>query len=132
MGYALDRGARAIWLQTAVVVANTGLSESGDWGACVGCCRCACARRGRQRAAPLPPAARCCLPPSACHTSGSPPTPSAPVFGVCYASWNSEVGAWLVTPLAFFTGGGTSLTGVGLPCTRLYPPLERISGYSFG
>ena len=54
------------------------------------------------------------------------------VFGVCYGSWQSELGAWLLTPLAFFVGLGPSMTGVGVPCTRLYAPLERVSAYSFG
>ena len=126
MGWALDRGWRAINLQVAVVVVNTALRElrfTGQGGA-MGCR----VHLGLGCSDGAPQA----HPGAAFAPSLSSPRAAPAVFGVCYASWESEVGAWLVTPLIFFTGVGPSLTGIGAPCTRLYPPLERVSAYSFG
>lgn len=52
-------------------------------------------------------------------------------FGVLRGSFTSALAAWLVSPAMLFLVGAT-VPLVGLPCTRMYSQLERVSGYSFG
>lgn len=48
-----------------------------------------------------------------------------------YGSFNSALAAWLVSPVMLCVIGAT-VPLVGLPCTRMYSQLERVSGYSVG
>lgn len=51
--------------------------------------------------------------------------------GVFYGAWTSAVAAWTLTSLMQLIIG-SAMALVVLPCTRIYEPLERTSGFSFG
>lgn len=49
---------------------------------------------------------------------------------MAYGSFHSTVAAWLLSSLMFGIVGA-ALALIGLPATRIYAPLERITGFSF-
>jgi hypothetical protein len=52
-------------------------------------------------------------------------------FGVFYGVWTSTVAAWcLVSLMQLLLGAAMAI--VALPCTRIYSPLERTSGFALG
>lgn len=58
------------------------------------------------------------------------PTACLAAFGTSYGAFRSELAAWLLLPL-LFTFCGAAFPLIGLPATRIYAPLERITGFSF-
>lgn len=58
------------------------------------------------------------------------PLPAPTAFGVAYGGFSSALGAWLLCPLMYGIVG-VSQTLIGLPATRIYEPLARITGFSF-
>lgn len=52
-------------------------------------------------------------------------------FGACYACFASELASWFAL-LSSMSVAGAAVPFTGLPITRLYDPLERVSGYAFG
>lgn len=130
VGWALDRGAPAVRTNMAVITVGTGVGE---------CCRgphlgCRCMwveRRGEACRTGMPHLAwllahpsphllllrlPCCLP--------------FAVFGMSYGAFNSTLAAWLLLPL-MYTFVGAAFPLIGLPATRIYAPLERVTAFSF-
>lgn len=52
------------------------------------------------------------------------------VFGMSYGAFNSTLAAWLLLPL-MYTFVGAAFPLIGLPATRIYAPLERVTAFSF-
>jgi len=60
----------------------------------------------------------------------APASPDPSGFGVFYGVFQGTAGAWCLVSLMQLVIG-MAMANVALPCTRIYHPLERTTGFSF-